>query len=350
MYQNIPGRKGPASLLVEKKAGSPPMSPKAPTLLLLDHSREGLEKLVRGLELQGYQTVLCKSVPESQALAQENLKPDLVVFAPLVLDPRGVEAEILSRFMGKGPTPVLLVVDHLDKLEKASLLPLPLRDFVIPPLDPKEVAHRIEAGLRIRKEILALKKAQEELSRQVIRDFKTGLYNARHFAQELQREFQRVHRTSRPLALLFLDIDDFKKINDTTDYAFGDKVLVEFARLLKANIREVDVAARFGGDEFLVLLPGTTPAEAIQVASRIRNVVTRMEVSDGRFSRRITVSIGVDCYNGKSASSPQEIRSRANRALQEAKRRGKNCIWLFADTQGERRNPRVAGSGGAPEI
>ena len=328
-----------------KETGTSRMASKAPTLLLMDHSREGLEKLVRGLELQGYQAVLCRSIAESQALAQENFHPDLVVFAPLVLDPRGVEAEILARFLGKGPTPLLLVVDHLDKLEKASLLPFPLRDFVIPPLDLKVVTHRIEAGLRIRREILELQKVQEELSSQVIRDFKTGLYNARHFAQELQREFQRVHRTGRPLALLFIDIDDFKQINDSTEYSFGDRVLAEFARLLKANIREVDIAARFGGDEFLVLLPGTTPAEAIQVASRIRNMTARTEISDGRFTRRIAVSIGVDCYNGKSASSPQEIRSRANRALQEAKRRGKNCIWLYADTMGEGQNRRAAGTG-----
>ncbi len=321
------------------------MTPKAPALLLLDHSREGLENLVRGLELQGYQAILCRTLSESQALAQENFRPDLVVFAPLVLDPRGVEVEILGRFMGKGPTPLILVVDHLDKLEKAALLPFPLRDFVIPPLDLKELTHRIEAGLRIRREIQELRKVQEELSSQVVRDFKTGLFNARHFAQELQREFQRVHRTGRPLALLFLDIDDFKQINDSTEYSFGDRVLKEFAGLLKANTREVDIPARFGGDEFLVLLPGTTPAEAIQVASRIRNMTARMEVSDGRFARRITVSIGVDCYNGKSASSPQEIRSRANRALQEAKRRGKNCIWLYADTMGEERNRQAAGGG-----
>lgn len=331
---------------VEAAPGTRPapasMNQSAPTLLLLDHARQGLDQLVPLLERQGYRVLYRNDILESLALARAGTAPELVLFAPLVLDPRGVEAELLVQLGREGTTPVLLVVDDLDKLERAGALPVPIRDFVTLPLQPREVALRIAGALRVRRELLALRRRTEELTGQVIRDFKTGLYNARHFAQELRREFQRVLRTRRPLALLLLDIDDFKKINDGTEYAFGDRVLAEFARKLQASIREVDLAARFGGDEFMVLLPGTTPAEAIQVASRIHNTVARMEVSEGPHTARITVSIGVDCFNGHSASTPEEFRSRANRALQEAKRRGKNCIWLHAE-------PFQAAPGDAPE-
>ncbi len=311
------------------------MEEKKILILLLDHSKEGLEKLVHPLEKEGFETVISDSLEKTISLSRERIRPSLIIYSPLVFNGKGIEMELLGKFIKNEPVPVLLVVDNLDKLERATSLPLMLRDFVTSPVDYKEVIHRISVGLQIRKEFQTLKKETERLSGLIIRDFKTGLFNARHLHEELKREFQRVHRTNKPLSLLLIDIDDFKRINDTTEYAFGDLVLKEFANTLLANIREVDVAARFGGDEFMVLLPGTTPGEAIQVASRIKRVVSRITISDGRYTKRITVSIGVDCYNGKSISTPEELKSRANRALQEAKRKGKNCIWLYAEPLGE---------------
>ena len=102
---------------------------------------------------------------------------------------------------------------------------------------------------------------------------------------------------------------------------------------LKGNIRETDFAARFGGDEFCILLPQTTPAEAVQTALRIRKRVSGMSVSDSSYQRQVTVSIGVDSYDGRKASSVEKLRTNANRALQEAKRRGKNQVWLFSGAE-----------------
>jgi diguanylate cyclase (GGDEF)-like protein len=149
----------------------------------------------------------------------------------------------------------------------------------------------------------------------------------------LELEWKRAQRYQNPLSLLLVDVDDFKGVNDATDYGFGDDVLRRVADALKATIRETDFAARFGGDEFCALLPQTTPAEAVQTALRIRQRISGMTVQRGAFQRAITVSIGVDSYDGRSASSVETLRRNANRALQEAKRRGKNQVWLFSTAE-----------------
>jgi predicted signal transduction protein with EAL and GGDEF domain len=107
-------------------------------------------------------------------------------------------------------------------------------------------------------------------------------------------------------------------------------VLNEFAQILRRNVRDIDHSARFGGDEFMLLLPNTTTAEAVQVAARIRNQVARKIFDNGQYQMKVTVSIGLDTYDGRGLSSPDDLRSRANRALKEAKRLGKNRIWLYS--------------------
>ena len=105
-------------------------------------------------------------------------------------------------------------------------------------------------------------------------DFKTGLLSERHFENILEVEFKRAQRHHLPLSLLLVDVDNFKGVNDTTEYDFGDQVLREVARALKKNVRETDFAARFGGDEFVLLLPHTTPAEAVHTAMRTRQTIS----------------------------------------------------------------------------
>ena len=110
-------------------------------------------------------------------------------------------------------------------------------------------------------------------------------------------------------------------------------MLRRVADALKNNVRETDFAARFGGDEFCVLLPQTSPAEAVQTALRIRTRIAGLSVQKGSWQRQVTVSIGVDSYDGRAPSSVDQLRRNANRALLEAKRRGKNQVWLYPGTE-----------------
>ena len=162
-------------------------------------------------------------------------------------------------------------------------------------------------------------------------DFKTGLINDRHFKSIQGVEFKRAQRHNTPLSLLLIDIDDFKSVNDTTMYEFGDEVLKHVADSIKQTVRTTDFPARFGGDEFAVLLPHTAPEEAVRTAERVRDAISGMEVEKGEYSRKVTVSIGIGAFDGRSRFSAEELRTHANKALHEAKLGGKNRVALYSE-------------------
>lgn len=300
----------------------------APLVLLLNHHRDPLGDLVDRLRLDGYEVAEAASLIDTQRLL-DSCKPAVALLNPLILKHDGVEFELLTRLQSApAPVPVILMVESLRELQRARALEVPFRDFVVKPVSIEECRQRIEIAIHTRRSFAALQQRAHELEGQVSADFKTGLLSERYFKQLLQIEFKRAQRHRMPLSLLLIDVDDFKRVNDTTEYAFGDEVLRFVARTLKGNIRETDFAARFGGDEFVVLLPQTTPAEAVATAVRIRQRVAAGHTEDRRYSTRVTVSIGIDTYDGLIDSSPAELRRRANLALQEAKRRGKDHVWL----------------------
>ena len=284
----------------------------------------------RLLQEAGYQVTLANGPAES-ARTLERLRPSAIVLAPLVLEPGGVELEMVGAIQREDdPVPVVLVVDNPTALRELARFRNQLfHDFVLGHSVTEELVHRVGMALHKREQYLAMRQHARDLEGQVIRDFKTGLYTERHFRHLVRLEFQRSERHKVPLSFLLLDLDDFKKINDRADYAFGDEVLQSFAETLRGNIREIDHAARFGGDEFMILLPQTTPAEAVEVAARIKNLVAKREVANSRYSVRPTVSVGIACYDGRCQSSPEELRRNANTALKKAKSKGKNQIWLY---------------------
>lgn len=299
-------------------------------VLVMNHGRDPLGDLPGMLARAGHAVHIGDSLAQSHRLATAT-RPDVVLLNPLVLCDGSVELELIESLQGDDdPVPVVLMVPDLASLAEARHLAVPFRDFVVKPANPLECFHRVELALRTRERVCDLHGRARQLERQVSVDFKTGLISERHMRTLLDLEWKRAQRYQNPVSLLLIDVDDFKGVNDATDYGFGDEVLRRVADELKATVRETDFAARFGGDEFCVLLPQTTPAEAVQTALRIRQRVGAMNVQRGAFQRTLSVSIGVDSYDGRSASSVEGLRRNANRALQEAKRRGKNQVWLHA--------------------
>jgi len=173
---------------------------------------------------------------------------------------------------------------------------------------------------------LALRRA-EQLS---VTDDLTGLYNLRFLNEALRREVKRAGRSPRPISVLFIDLDCFKAVNDTYDHLHGSRVLIEAATLLRGCARETDVVARFGGDEFVLILPETAAEGARAVADRIRERVSAHSflATEGR-AIRLTVSIGVATMPG-AASSAHELLESADRAMYRAKAAGKNAIHVAA--------------------
>jgi diguanylate cyclase (GGDEF)-like protein len=161
-----------------------------------------------------------------------------------------------------------------------------------------------------------------------VTDDLTQLYNSRYLSQVLRRESKRASRNGRPLSMLFIDLDGFKRINDTYGHLLGSSALVEAAAVIRVSARETDVVARFGGDEFAVVLPDTGSEGAIAVGERIRD-----KIAAHRFLRRegldvgLTVSIGVATLPDMAVSADQLLRS-ADEAMYHVKDRGKNGIHV----------------------
>jgi diguanylate cyclase (GGDEF)-like protein len=158
----------------------------------------------------------------------------------------------------------------------------------------------------------------------------TGLYNRPSYDRLVRIEMERATRSGTKLSMLVLDIDDFSAINDTMGHRKGDEALVVIAELIRDNLRKIDLAFRYGGEEFVILLPGTAEVEAIHTAERLRTVISDYgEFVDGQGKRyQITVSIGVAVFPDH-ARTEEELFSRADGALLLAKDRGKNRVELY---------------------
>jgi diguanylate cyclase (GGDEF)-like protein/PAS domain S-box-containing protein len=185
----------------------------------------------------------------------------------------------------------------------------------------------------------ALRELQESLAREQLlarTDGLTGLYNHRGFLELAAREFSAALRYHRPLAILTFDADGLKQVNDTLGHTAGDKVLALVAQAAAAQIRGVDVLARCGGDEFVILLPQTQPHQALPIAERIRKSVAAMRMETDKGPLGVTVSVGIaEMWREPEDESVARVVQRADKALYAAKAEGRNRTIIYsAEMQG----------------
>ena len=183
------------------------------------------------------------------------------------------------------------------------------------------------AGLRAQKRVTKVKSELNRLRTLAVRDDLTCLYNLRFFNRSLETEHQRATRFSRSYSLIFLDLDGLREVNARRGHLAGGQVLKQVGELLNGRIRRIDLAARIGGDEFVIICPETAKTAARQVADRLRTGIQRLQDAQGK-SLAITASIGVASFPD-DADLPDDVLQRADRALYEAKALGKNrvCCW-----------------------
>lgn len=168
----------------------------------------------------------------------------------------------------------------------------------------------------------------EQTQQMALTDTLTGIYNRRYFYELSQKEFARSKRYQDPLSIIMIDIDHFKNINDKFGHLAGDQVLVQFVQRIQSELRESDVFGRFGGEEFIILLPETNLGDATQVAERLREVTEEYPFLLVTAQTFITISLGVTCYRFTSVSLDQLI-DESDKALYEAKQLGRNRVRVW---------------------
>jgi diguanylate cyclase (GGDEF)-like protein len=184
--------------------------------------------------------------------------------------------------------------------------------------------------------MLARDYSNEALLRTAFTDFLTGLKTRGYFEQQVELELARAGRRGTPVAVLMIDIDHFKRVNDTHGHPAGDLVLHDFAAILSSELRQIDLAARYGGEEFILLLPETAQEGAMLVAQRLRRAVDqakfRISSAEERASlEHLTISIGIALFPD-DARQKADLLEAADAALYQAKGRGRNCVVFFSQS------------------
>ncbi|MCB1476193.1 MAG: PleD family two-component system response regulator [Rhodobiaceae bacterium] len=223
--------------------------------------------------------------------------------------------------------PILLIADESDTARVMRALDIGGNDFVTRPIDRNELAARMRTQIRRRRYMDSLRESVKVSVTMAMTDPMTGLYNRRYMESHLDTLLSDALSRERPLSMLILDIDFFKSVNDTHGHDVGDEVIREFARRLQRNTRGIDMTCRFGGEEFIVVMPDTDISLAIRVAERVRRSVADepFAVQNGARFIDITTSAGVATIERLDDTRDTLIK-RADQALYSAKRHGRNRV------------------------
>ena len=223
--------------------------------------------------------------------------------------------------------PVLAIVDYDDRPRLVKALEIGVNDILPRPVDPQELAARVRTQIRRKRYTDYLRDNLDQSLELAVTDQLTGLHNRRYMASQLDALVRRAAAGGDPVSLLVIDIDHFKKINDSFGHDVGDEVLREFAVRLASNVRAIDLPVRFGGEEFVVVMPDTELDHAHRIAERIRLHVagSPFRVMDGQELLTVTISIGVAASLGEG-ERPDNLVKRADEAMYEAKLGGRNRV------------------------
>ncbi|MEZ5811523.1 MAG: PleD family two-component system response regulator [Rhizobiaceae bacterium] len=222
-------------------------------------------------------------------------------------------------------TPIMLIADQGEDSLVTRGLELGINDYIVRPVDRQELLARARTQIRRKRYNDELRANVTQSIELAVTDGLTGLHNRRYLDSHLQALFERAVSRGRPLSVLMADLDRFKAINDTHGHDAGDQVLKEFANRLRKSVRGMDLACRYGGEEFVVVMPDTDPDVAKTVAERVRSATAGapFETASGRIE--VTVSVGLSSLIAPADTIPA-LMKRADIALYEAKNGGRNRV------------------------
>ncbi|MCK5558234.1 MAG: diguanylate cyclase [Candidatus Hydrogenedentes bacterium] len=283
--------------------------------------------LTRMLTSSGYEVTTACDGQEAWDLLQKN-EIQLVVCDWMMPRMSGIELcsnTRSSRFSRYVYT--VLVTSRDNKEDMIAGLTQGADDYITKPVERGELVARLRVGERMIRLEQALKREKEEARRQATRDVLTGLYNRRYFEEFVELEVVRSKRYGREIAFVMIDVDNFKAVNDVAGHAAGDSVLMAVAALLEKGVRGNDVVVRYGGDEFLVLLPETSDEGARIVVARLRGITHEGLADEQRrlitagFSGKLDISCGIAIWSPNRDETVQQVLARADAAMYSDKNR-----------------------------
>jgi two-component system, cell cycle response regulator len=301
-------------------------------VLIADDDQVSRRLLEATLRRWGHEVVSANDGQEAWEVLQADDAPKLAILDWMMPHLDGTTVCRLVRQKG-GPSYTYLVLatsrdgkkDLLEGLEAGA------DDYLTKPIDLNELRACLRVGQRILDWQEQLMSAREALREQATKDHLTGLWNRRSILEMLDREVARSQRDGLPLGLIVADLDFFKRVNDTHGHQAGDVVLRETARRMQAAIRPYDTIGRYGGEEFLVVLPNCDAAKALQIAERLHRCVGEKPIDLPEAPVAATLSVGVTAANPSAKVKSDALLKVADDALYQAKRAGRNRV-LLTDT------------------
>jgi diguanylate cyclase (GGDEF)-like protein len=293
-------------------------SPPKGKVLIVDDAPDTLDIIQKLLSFDGYEVILAATGEEGVKKVKEE-KPDVVLMDISLPGIDGTEA--LKRIRTINPIQSVIMLTAFATVENAiQALKEGASDFVKKPFENEHLIHIVNQALQKSRTLAEKEKLEEEVRRLSITDDLTGLYNHRHFFKALESELTRLRRQKTSLSLLMLDVDNFKRYNDTHGHVEGDRVLKKIGQIIKHSIRHnVDSGYRYGGDEFASLLIGASLEQALTIAERIR-----LTIEEAGF-RDITVSVGLAEF--QDGFDLERFVKSADDAMYVAKHSGGNRVY-----------------------
>lgn len=299
-------------------------------VLLVDPRANSQERIIKMLKPVAEVTAISDAQAAIFEAAEQGFELVLVSATLDDYDPLRLCSQLRSlertRFL-----PVLLIAEQGGEDMIVRALDLGVNDYITRPLDPNELVARTLTQLKRKRYNDRLRSSVQHSIELAVTDGLTGLHNRRYLDNHLKVLFNRAATRGRSLSVFITDIDRFKLVNDTYGHDAGDEILKEFAARLRATVRGADLACRYGGEEFVVVMPDTTPEMATNIAERLR-----MSIEGKPFTLRssglelsITASLGI-ASNSLNIDTPEQLLKEADKALYDAKRTGRNRVVAAA--------------------
>jgi len=298
-------------------------------ILLVDSDPRSAERIRGYLAASHKVDVLVNPAEAAMQVASGQYELAVVSMALGEFDPLRVCSQMRTLEQTRG-LPILLIAEDSDRARVVRGLDLGVNDFIMRPVERNELAARVRTQIRRYRYAAELRRTVTNTLALAVTDELTGLYNRRYFDRHLSLMLDKAREQDRDMAVMLIDMDFFKSVNDNHGHDIGDSVLKEFAERLRRNIRGVDLACRFGGEEFVVLMPDIDYRQAQSVAERVRTAVAeRGFEASGIRMLSVTCSVGV-ALNEHELDTPEMILKRADVALYRAKREGRNRVVFDA--------------------